>query len=318
MYRAGVAQKLTEVTDMMFQRNDMFIKTPPKKFDRLQYPRNDVEGRLRQLQDDAVYTVLERLNLYLDGLKNLEKMKASENAVKAAAQRRVLLPDEDPATVEVLVEWLYKEGLSFTDINHLYRIHALADKLGIEGLATECMELLTTATSRILHQAKSEGVTLKDLLHESARGGKQTQELHTNQDLLSSFDVVGEVFKVTLKTPTPPAVLQNLVADAIADSEDDELFNQLLPIMNLDMRGKIAMAMIRNAKARATAGARQEMGHAHTYSEASRSASIKSEVSHAKDQDVPVKQECASAYSPRSRAGTLTGSNKEANSPTAD
>jgi hypothetical protein len=309
MYQAGIAQKLTEVTDAMFQKNDMFIKTSPKKGDRLQYPRNNVEGRLRQLRDEAVYTVLERLNLYLNGLKHMEQKNASGAAIKAAAQRRVLLPDEDPATVEVLVGWLYNDGLSFTDVKHLYRIHALADKLGIERLAAECMELLTTATSRILTQAKSEGVTLKDLLNESARGHKQTQDLHMNQEPLSSLHVVGEVFKVTLKTPTPPAVLQNLVADAIADSEDDELFDQLLPVMNLDMRGKIAIKMIRNAKVRAAAaGAKQEIGYSHTYSEASRSASIKSEVEHAQDQDV--KQECAAADGPRNKAGTSAGCNE--------
>ncbi|KAL1610830.1 hypothetical protein SLS60_002501 [Paraconiothyrium brasiliense] len=281
-------KRLTDTTDAMFQKNELFFKAPNKapnkRFDRSQYPRNDVEGRLGQLRDEAVYTVLERLEVYLHGLKQVEKKNASESAVKAAAQRRIILPNEDPATVEVVVEWLYKNSLSFVDVNHLCKIHTLADKLGVMSLAAECMRLVSTATSRILQQAKSEGITVRGLLLESARAQKQMQDLDVNGDPLSSPCVVGEVFKITLHTQDPPAIMQNLVVDAIADSEDDELFHELLPAMNLDMRGKIGMAMIRNAKSRGAAVANRQPDQSQAYAGASRCASVKSEVSHDKDQ----------------------------------
>lgn len=284
MYQAGVVQRLAHATDVVFRTNDLFIKPPGKKFDRLTYPKNGVEARLKLLHDEAVYTVLERLNMYLLGIKGLEKVEATKNVVRAAAQQRVLLPDEDPATVEVLVQWLYKNDISFANVNHLCRIHTLADKLGIEKLATECMALLSTATSRILRQAKNSGVTLKNLLDGCTLGGTQQKDAGVNKDPLSSCHVVGEVFKVTLKTPNPPVVLQDLVANAIAESEDDKLLSQLMPVMNLDMRGKVSMAMMRNVKAKVAAGTERETRLSHANSDASRSAFIKSEASYENDE----------------------------------
>ncbi|KAF2439317.1 hypothetical protein P171DRAFT_396549 [Karstenula rhodostoma CBS 690.94] len=315
-YEAGVAQKLAEATDAVFRKNDLFLKPPGKKFDRLQFPKNDVKGRLRQLHDEAVYAVFEQLRFYLHRLKDVEAGNASKSAVKAAAQQRVLLPKEEPATVEALVEWLYKNGLSFVDVNHLFGIHALADKLGIASLAAECMDLLSTATSRILCRAKAEGLSLKGLLEEGARGDEQLHDPDANDDPLSSSRVVAEVFKATLNTPNPPAVLQKLVADAIAASEDDALLNRLLPIMNLDMRGKVTMAMLRNVKAKAAAEAHREMRLSHVSSEASRSASIKSETSYGKDQGV--KQAWGKVLGPASATETATGYDEEADSPAAD
>ncbi|KAJ4349433.1 uncharacterized protein N0V89_008048 [Didymosphaeria variabile] len=284
-YQVGIAQRITEATDVVFQKNEIFIVSPGKKFDRSKVPKNDVHGRLKILKDEAVYTVLERIHFCLCKLKTLEEKKAPANAVQAAAQRRLILPNEHPSTVEALVNWLYKDGLSFTDINNLCEIHALADKLGIEGLAAECTGLLSTATSRILLRAKSEGITLRGLLSECARNQARGQDTDKENSTLSSFSVIGEIFKITLQKPAPPAVLQDLVAEAIAVSEDDQLFHELLPVINLDMRGKVAMAMIRNAKAKAAAVANREHSHSQVSSGASRNASVKSEVSYDKDQE---------------------------------
>ncbi|OAG00077.1 uncharacterized protein CC84DRAFT_359196 [Paraphaeosphaeria sporulosa] len=316
MYQAGVAKRLAEATNSVFCKNDLWTKPPGKKLDKGLHPMNDIKGRLHHLQDIAVYTVLERLDVYLHDLKGLEKEEASKSAVKAAAQQRIILPSEDPATVEVLVEWLYKSKstLTFTSVTHLYAIHSLADKLGITHLAAECMALLTSATSRILRRAKSEGVTLKDLLDVCTRGSAHQQshdrepDAHSDTDLLSSPRVVGEVFKIALRTPDPPLVLQDLVANAIAESEDTALLNQLLPTMNLEMRGNVTVAMLHNIKSK------REPSHPQAHSTASRSASVKPETSHEKSQRQDVKQERVSVHGPTNKTEMC---NEEADTPAA-
>ncbi|KAF9729559.1 hypothetical protein PMIN01_12423 [Paraphaeosphaeria minitans] len=239
-----IAQRLAEATDTVFKTNDLWIKPPAR-------------SRLQQLQDQATYTVLERLHLHLHRSKAAEKKDASKNPVKAAAQHRILLPSEDPATVHALVEWLYQSDAPppFTSVTHLCAIHSLADKLGIARLAADCMALLTSAAARILHRAKTEAVTLKDLLDVCTRGDAHPDaDADADADPLSSPRVVGEVFKVTLQTPNPPPALQHLVADAIASSADDALLHQLLPAMNFDMRGKVTVAMLANMKAQGDGG----------------------------------------------------------------
>lgn len=250
---------------------------------------DDVRGRLAMLRDEAVYTVLERLKCSLRLMKSKEKREAYGSVIKAAAQGRILLPKDDPATVLALVQWLYKDGLLFSGANHLCDIQALADRLGITQLSAECMDLLSSATSSILRQAKCQGLTLKSLLSETFQAQDRGHEPDSDGDPLTSFSLIGDVFKIVLKKEKPPTVLQDLVVEAIADSGDLELFNELLPVISYDMRGEIGVAMMRLAKVKADAAADREQGYSRACSGASCSTSIKSE--RLCDEDNNVKQD---------------------------
>lgn len=235
---------MVHATNTLFKQDNLWRKPPTKRTDKSSlYAPEDIAAKLNLLRDEAVYTVLERLRLVLRATKKSENHDASNDVLTAAAQNRILLPGADAESVGALVRWVYKspEGLAFSDVTQLYAIYGVAEKLGIAKLAAECMATLTSATARLLQSAKEENVSLRDLLDVAP----QHAEHEANVDPLSDPSTIGAVFKITLNTPSPPALLQDLVADALAASHDDALIVQLMPCLNLEMRGKITVASMR-------------------------------------------------------------------------
>ncbi|KAF1964782.1 hypothetical protein BU23DRAFT_604620 [Bimuria novae-zelandiae CBS 107.79] len=277
-----VIATITDAVDAVFQKSELFKSPPTKKFDRSKYPRENVHDRLQLLRDEAVYTVAERISFYLCGIKRQEKDFALKDATKAAAQRRIILHKMGPETVEAVMRWVYGKGLTFNSVKHALSIHALACTLGITRLAAECMELLSAATIRIINQTKSDGITLRDLLSNNICEPEEETSTNRDPDPLSNVRVVGEVFKYTLHEKKPPAVLQALVVDAVADSEDEDLLSQSMELMNSEMLGKLAMATMRRANLHSLAARTHGYGQPLLHSDASPSASIKSDMSDTK------------------------------------
>ncbi|KAJ4299378.1 hypothetical protein N0V90_004623 [Kalmusia sp. IMI 367209] len=278
-YQDILIKVLADATDKEFQDNDMFKVSPKEaKAVRPNFPKEDVRARLQQLKPKAIFNVTARLRLALRNLKSRVKKNAEKDVVKAAAQWRVILPQATSAAVDSLVEWIYKGSLSFTDAEHLVQISALANKLGVMKLADACMDKLYQATLRCINHAKSKGITLHKLLLEASQEPTQEQNVSINDDPLSTAGVVGMVFKLVFQQEKPPVIVQNLVVDAIAESEDENLVAELLPVLNSNLRGHITMAVMRNATARAKAVAKAESNRPQVHSDACHGSSIKSEL----------------------------------------
>lgn len=276
-YQTSLVNAVTDATDTLFQNTEL-LKAPPtktKKVNRSKCPKWDVRGRLELLRDEAVYCVLDRLEWFLYKLKEKEKLEAQQDTMKAAAQGRIPLPNVDPAMVKLVLNWLYKGSvcLSVIATKDVIQAYILATKLGLEELMGQCLDLLATAATRGITQAKCEGITLSDLLDQPIEIEKQGQRVATKDGSLSASKVVGEIFRFTLTADKPPAVLENLVANAIADS-DVELYSRLVPEMSREMCGKVGMAMMHNKMVSFKA----EQNDTQSYPDPSQSVSLKSDM----------------------------------------
>lgn len=245
-YQTIMKAKIIAIVDIYFQDYEMSLLPPAKakKLDRSTYPKEDVSKRLEQMKTEAFFAVIERLNSFMQRLKDEESGLLVKDPLKAAAYRQILLPDTDPLAVEVVLRWLHRDALRRMNIDQLLRVYIVADRLGITRLAAECMDLFSSSVCHAIGKAKSQGITLTDLLQRR----QTTADKGVTTEDLSDENVVGEVFMFTLQSSDPPAELQNLVVNAIVDSEDDEVCETLLSIMSSDMRGKLAMATMRKVK----------------------------------------------------------------------
>jgi len=76
--------------------------------------------RLQALSARGVLAVAEALSNLLREVKMKERDAAKTDLLKAAAQRRIILPNTQGRTIRSLVHWLYGQGaLDYEDPEHL-------------------------------------------------------------------------------------------------------------------------------------------------------------------------------------------------------
>ncbi|KAF2653586.1 hypothetical protein K491DRAFT_717880 [Lophiostoma macrostomum CBS 122681] len=201
--------------------------------------------RLQQLNPDGVRSVARTLLKTLQAIKVTEIRRAQSNPATAAAQRRILLPQFENKAVVSVVNWLYSQGatLQWDSADHLCKIYALAEELGIETLAAACMRTLLFTTSSAIDQANAAGRGVRELLEEA---GLNREEVGGGQ----LAHIVPTVFSYVLGEDNPPTALRDLVINAIADSHDIEVFNMVKGVIDLPMALQLSEAMIIRACSR--------------------------------------------------------------------
>jgi hypothetical protein len=79
-----------------------------------------IQPRLNCLQSKAVFAIAQRLSEQLREIKHSEKQAAKTDTAKAAAQRRIILPQFEDREVKSLVQWTYcPDTLVYEDAEHL-------------------------------------------------------------------------------------------------------------------------------------------------------------------------------------------------------
>jgi hypothetical protein len=249
------------------------LKEPPSNggFKRKDYPRSLVVQRLQLMKPEAVLNVTNRLYKALWRLKGQEESKAFKDEIKAAAQHRIILLNVDEDTVGSLLHWVYNSELQFLDAEHLCKIYSLAERLGLHELAENCLAKLFTAASTAIDDANIEGVSLQDLLDGIPAAANDSA--HGNCDPLTG--IVRTVFTFVLQQERPPAVLKQLVIEAIANSADSGVIETALQMMASEMKDELCMALSYRLSKLKNLLLQQKLSR---YSEESSDASVKSEV----------------------------------------
>jgi hypothetical protein len=285
-YQNQIRHAIEVTTDEHFQETKWW-KAPPstggvKKKD---YPISSALQRLQLMKAEVVLAVIERLHLALWKTKTLEDSKASTDVIKAAAQHRIILPNADQDTVASLVHWVYNSELQFLNAAHLYRIYGMAECLGMQELAEDCLSKLSIAASTAIDDAQIAGVPLQDLLDGITTDG----DAHEANNLLS--DVVRTVFTSVVQQKQPPAVLKHLVIEAVANSSDPSLVETLLLTMASRLKDELCMALSSRLFELKKTMAKQKGAH---NSDSSTNGSVKSEIPSSFNTDMKDNAEIAS------------------------
>ena len=270
-YQTAIKKALEATTDEQFQDSKLW-KVPPSSggLKRADYPSSVIVPRLKLMKPEAVLAVLSRLYRALRKIKTQEEDKASRDSIKAAAQRRVILPYVDEDIVGSLLHWIYNNELHFLDAAHLCNICEMAERLGLQELTDSCLAKLSSAASAALEHAGAANIPLRDLLEEIQTAVDSGTE--AARDPLSG--VVRIVFTFVLRQKCPPAILKHLVIEAVANSADPSVVDTSLGMMTGEMKDQLCMALSHRLSKLNNITLKRKRGH---NSDASSGASVKSE-----------------------------------------
>lgn len=250
-HQVPLRSNLAKYADENLFKNTKMLKGPPSNgsIKKASFRDMDLFARVQYLNVEGVYNLTQELFHYLWIFKGIESNNACQSSLKAAAQRRIILPRTDGETVNSVSNWLYFNKLHFRDAGRLYQIHRLAETLGIRNLAETCLNKLANAAFATVHHASSQGLSLLAILYGNDRPLREKIPTVVPDNLV---DIASIVFLNVLKEENTPAILQELVINAIADSKDCRLFTELRHMVSHEMALRIIEAfMIRPTSAKA-------------------------------------------------------------------
>lgn len=189
-----------------------------------------VGARLDMLTSKGVHAVAADVFCVLHSISKTETEKAAKDSLKAAAQRRLLLPGFQEETVRSLMQWMYTGSISCRDAGQLYAVMGLASKLGVDALHESCLRDLATRASTTIQDALANGVSLGNLL---GHGPDPANKL------------LGVIFMNVFKDKAPPARLQNLVVQALAENMDMELWPDVKSVIGHEIALEVIETMIK-------------------------------------------------------------------------
>ena len=187
-------------------------------------------GRLDLLKPHAVHTVAAKLFTYVHRINKAEIRKAEEDILKATAQHRIILPGVDESTVRALMQWIYQGPQPFEGSEQTYAVMKLAEKLGVDALATRCSYALFNATNASIERADADGTSFQTLI------GYGTEP--------AADDIVKVAFQHAMKDGTAPKELKSLIIDALAGYLDTELWQHVKGQINHRTALQIIESMI--------------------------------------------------------------------------
>jgi hypothetical protein len=187
-------------------------------------------GRLEILKPHAVQAVASQLFVRLHAINKAEVKKAEQDPLRAAAQHRLVLPDVEEATVRLFIQWIYRGTLSYKGSEQLYSILKLATELGVDALASICLNKVYKAANDSLLHASAHGVSLRTLLGYGPDA--------------ATDDIVGVVFKHVVKDENTPKQLKSLVVDTLAAMLDYDLWQHVKDLVNHGMALQVIEAMV--------------------------------------------------------------------------
>ncbi|KAJ4991621.1 hypothetical protein SVAN01_03002 [Stagonosporopsis vannaccii] len=235
-YQKSLDKVVSECMDRQFTHKN-YLQSGERPKNLKSFQALSLKNRLSFLNAEGALSTAEATWMQLQKVMNMEKQKAQTNVVKAWAQGRLLVPGASENSVLSLVEWAYLPALPGLSPERLYDLWNLATRLGLEGLAEECMARLFNSAHVSINNAISSCTPLRDLLGLS-------DEQNTPHSPGPSNDVVATVFRHVLKDDNPPKKLSELVIETIARGVDQELWSQLSPMVNHDTARKVIEAMI--------------------------------------------------------------------------
>ena len=170
-------------------------------------------GRLDLLKPHAVHAVAAKLFTYVHRINKAEIRKAEEDILKATAQHRIILPGVDESTVRALMQWIYQGPQPFEGSEQTYAVMKLAERLGVDVLATKCCDALFKATNASIECADADGTSFQTLI---GYGTKPAAD-----------DIVRVVYEHAMKDGNAPEKLKTLIIDALAGYLDPELWQHV-------------------------------------------------------------------------------------------
>ncbi|KAF2797958.1 hypothetical protein K505DRAFT_333838 [Melanomma pulvis-pyrius CBS 109.77] len=245
-HQHSIREVLVQATTEVFTNKQMW-KAPPstgdlKKKEKDYHPVDQIRARLQVLKSEAIEHVIRRLNRILWIIKRTETQQmARQDHLKAAAQRRILLPSYDANTVGPFLQWIYQGKLCVDNATQLCELYELAEELGVTNLAQTCLSKLSAGAFHAIEQANSEGITLQTLIENSQQRLVTGSQGEAHDPLVG---VVWTVFKFVLQNKEPPTELEHMVVEAIAGSADGELLAFLMPMMSHGILQQVAMALM--------------------------------------------------------------------------
>ena len=189
-----------------------------------------LRARLPLLKSRGVRTVTEHLYARLHNIGKTDAEKAKSDRLKAAAQRRLLLPDTDECTVQSLMQYIYHGTVHYESAEQLYALLNLSTELGVETLAEICLSKLSNAATDTIQGALASGIPIQSLLGYGSS--------------CSTDNVLAVIFINVFNDKNPPKRLMDLVIDTLADSLDMDLWGQLRDVIGHAMALQLIEAMI--------------------------------------------------------------------------
>ncbi|KAH7337913.1 hypothetical protein BKA66DRAFT_555278 [Pyrenochaeta sp. MPI-SDFR-AT-0127] len=188
-----------------------------------------LKERLSLLQSRGVRIVAELLFAKLHKITKSENMKAASNPVKAAAQRRIILPEFEATTVQSFIRWIYQGSLTYQNADQLYALLNLSSNISVPSLSELCLQKLHYAAIDTIRLAIANGDRIQALL--------EFGSAHTDNALKV-------VFTNVLKDKDPPKRLLQLVIDTLADNLDMELWAHLRNLIGHELALQLIEVMI--------------------------------------------------------------------------
>jgi hypothetical protein len=243
-HQDSVKECLVMATTKLFQDKHMWKCAPNaaelKKKEKDYHPVDHLRHRLQVLHSEAILYVLVQLNCKLWDIKRAEVKLVRTSTLKAAAHRKLLLPNVDLDTIGPLLQWLYQGKLDLRTPKQLCKVYGLAEDLGVTNLAQTCLRRLSTEAFDAIKRAASEGMPLRALI-DSAQASSQEDQHNPDNPFAG---IVWTVFEFVLQHEDPPMELQHMVIEAIADSADSGLLDSLIPKMSVRILQNLIKALM--------------------------------------------------------------------------
>lgn len=226
IYHEAVMQCITKATEKQ-------VKAKKVKAQMLQTAirEEDWKRRITYINPPGVHAITAELFGMLHLINKKEITRAEEDVVRAAAQKRILVPDVEEGAVLSVMQWIYEGKFEYQDPQQLCNTLQLATQLGIEALSELCLTKLCNAAQDSMHKAMITGKTLKHLLGFGSD---------------SIDNVIDVIFKHALQDHDTPKRIQELVVDAMAKGLDLELWSCLKDTVSHNIALQVIAAMLEN------------------------------------------------------------------------
>ncbi|KAJ6284266.1 hypothetical protein J3E71DRAFT_360410 [Bipolaris maydis] len=190
---------------------------------------SDIRARLACIKPRSVYAIVQKLFARLHRIEKKEFEAAKKDPLRAAAQKRIVIPGFEQDAVQFVMQWIYKGALSCEDLPQLYNTLQLARLWGIEALVEFCENKLYTIINGLLQSKLGHCTALQSLF-----------ECSLNQDDNS----LRVIFQIILKDQNAPKRLQELIIKAVATDLNLETWPKLKPLVSHDTVVKLIGTLV--------------------------------------------------------------------------
>ncbi|EUC43023.1 hypothetical protein COCMIDRAFT_7494 [Bipolaris oryzae ATCC 44560] len=185
--------------------------------------------RLTYINAFGLHTITEKLFSAIHRINKKEIDIAKHDVMRAAAQKRILIPDAEPDTFQLVMDWIYQGKLDCEDPQQLYNTLQLATRLGVTALSEFCHSKLYNAANDSIQDALANGTSLKTLLGYGLGPGDRVLEV---------------VFKHAFKDHDAPKRLREMAVNTLASNLDGELWAEINDVVSHSVALQIIAAMV--------------------------------------------------------------------------